>query len=206
MGKYREERVTRTDGGYDKERYHNLMFDRRVVRGNTHSSNMVRVMPMEDTPQDRTLHHPNSTSNTYQKNTGALSLTRNQNMALTPRDLDGYNSLSTMTEEYIEVLSDKPDQRQQESQTDFLLNKPSVDTNTYVLNQNDKKSISTQIVEEDLLFDFNVEVESILQVLRTKILEQSRMEVLEEEELAIMKDQHRKYIQLKNAELAEVQR
>lgn len=32
------------------------------------------------------------------------------------------------------------------------------------------------------------------------------MEVLEEEELAIMKDQHRKYIQLKNAELAEVQR
>jgi len=80
------------------------------------------------------------------------------------------------------------------------------DRHYYRLNANDKKSISTQIVEDDLLFDFNTEVESILTVLKTKVLEQSRMEVLEEEELAIMKDQHRKYIQLKNAELAEVQR
>merc|ERR1711972_1222019 len=100
-----------------------------------------------------------------------------------------------MTEEYIEVLSDKSEQRHQEAQTDFLLNKPAVgltkdDRHYYRLNANDKKSIATQIVDDDMLFDFNIEVESILQVLKTKVLEQSRMEVLEEEELLIMKDQH----------------
>jgi hypothetical protein len=95
------------------------MFDRRVVRGNTHSSNMVRMMPMEDSLQDRTLQPPNSTGNSYQKQTRHMSVSLGQNMVMTPRDMDGYNSMSTMTEEYIEVLSDKPDQHQQESQTDF---------------------------------------------------------------------------------------
>ena len=47
---------------------------------------------------------------------------------------------------------------------------------------------ATQIYEGDEeLFNFNEEVEPMLNVLVLKTLEQARMEVLEEEELKIMK-------------------
>lgn len=45
----------------------------------------------------------------------------------------------------------------------------------------------TQIWDGDL-FDFDYEVEPILQVLLGKTIELSRMEVLEEEELRVMKE------------------
>lgn len=61
----------------------------------------------------------------------------------------------------------------------------------------------TQIWDGDL-FDFDYEVEPILQVLMSKTLEQSRMEVLEEEELRSMKEQQKQYEQLRNAELADM--
>ena len=216
--KFRDEREAQSK--VEKDRFHNIMFDRRVVRGNTYSSNMVRMMPTDMNNYDQNAKTSSNQQTGYgrQQQTSSNQGSHHMNtysmtgqIAMTPRDLEGLNSISTMTEEYIEVLSDKPEQRHQEAQTDFQLNKPAVletknDRHYYRLNANDKKSISTQIVEDDLLFDFNTEVESILTVLKTKVLEQSRMEVLEEEELAIMKDQHRKYIQLKNAELAEVQR
>jgi len=49
---------------------------------------------------------------------------------------------------------------------------------------------STQIYEGDHeLFDFNAEVEPMLNVLCSKTLEQARMEVLEETELEIIKSQ-----------------
>ena len=53
---------------------------------------------------------------------------------------------------------------------------------------------STQIYEgDDELFDFNEEVEPMLNVLCSKTLEQARMEVLEETELEIMKSQQKEY-------------
>lgn len=215
--KYRDEKDAQ--GNKDGDKFHNLMFDRRVVRGNTYSSNMVRMMPSDVSDYDQNMKPSSNQQTGYGKQPTSTNQGSNHmntysmtgQIAMTPRDLEGQNSISTMTEEYIEILSDKPEQRYQETQTDFLLNKPAAeltknDRHYYTLNANDKKSIATQIIEDDLLFDFNTEVESILQVLKTKVLEQSRMEVLEEEEQAIMKDQHRKYVQLKNAELAEVQR
>ena len=48
---------------------------------------------------------------------------------------------------------------------------------------------ATQIFDGDYeLFDFDKEVEPMLNVLVLKTLEQARMEVLEEEELKIMKE------------------
>ena len=66
-------------------------------------------------------------------------------------------------------------------------------------------SKETQIWDGDL-FDFDYEVEPILQVLLGKTLEHSRMEVLEEEELRVMKQQQEHYAKLKREELAEIQR
>ncbi len=61
----------------------------------------------------------------------------------------------------------------------------------------------TQIWDGDL-FDFDYEVEPLLLALIGKTLEHSRMEVLEEEELRVMRQEQRKFEELKNAELLEV--
>lgn len=56
------------------------------------------------------------------------------------------------------------------------------------------------------LFDFDVEVQPILEVLVGKTIEQALIEVLEEEELAALREQQRKYIEIRASELAETQR
>jgi hypothetical protein len=63
----------------------------------------------------------------------------------------------------------------------------------------------TQIEDGDL-FHFDEEVEPILNVLLSKVLEQSRMEVLEEEEIKEMKRKQREFEEIRNRELAEVQK
>lgn len=65
--------------------------------------------------------------------------------------------------------------------------------------------METQIWDGDL-FDFDTEVEPILQVIVGKTLEQSRMEVLEEEELKAMKKHQIEFERLRDAELLEAQR
>lgn len=55
------------------------------------------------------------------------------------------------------------------------------------------------------LFDFDSEVEPILEVLCSKVIERSRMETLEEEELRVAKEQQREFEQLRNSELVEAQ-
>jgi len=65
----------------------------------------------------------------------------------------------------------------------------------------------TQIEEGDPdLFNFDEEVEPMLNVLCSKTLEQARMEVLEETEQAIIKSQQKQYEELVNAELIVAQR
>ncbi len=65
--------------------------------------------------------------------------------------------------------------------------------------------VFTQI-EDGELFNFDEEVEPILNCLLSKILEQSRMEVLEEEEIKDMKVKQRYFEEIRNRELMEVQR
>jgi len=65
--------------------------------------------------------------------------------------------------------------------------------------------MATQIEPGDL-FDFDMEVVPILEVLVGKTLEVSMMEVMEEEELATIRMHQENFEQTRNAELAEVQR
>ncbi|XP_054347032.1 radial spoke head protein 3 homolog isoform X3 [Pongo pygmaeus] len=57
-----------------------------------------------------------------------------------------------------------------------------------------------------LLFDFDLEVKPVLEVLVGKTIEQSLLEVMEEEELANLRASQREYEELRNSERAEVQR
>ena len=56
------------------------------------------------------------------------------------------------------------------------------------------------------MFDFSVEVKPVLEVLVGKTMEQALIEVMEEEELSNLREQQRRFQQLRNAELVEQQR
>lgn len=56
------------------------------------------------------------------------------------------------------------------------------------------------------LFDFDMEVQPILEVLVGKTIEQALIEVLEEEELAALREQQRRFLEVRACETAEMQR
>ena len=89
-----------------------------------------------------------------------------------------------------------------EVQTQDYIDRPQTPLFTPVKNGEDKY---TQIEKGDL-FDFDQEVEPIINVLTFKTLEESRMEVLEEEEIKGMKDQIQDFEKVRNRELEIVQK
>ena len=56
------------------------------------------------------------------------------------------------------------------------------------------------------LFDYDTEIQPILEVLVGKTIEQALIEVLEEEEISALKEQQRRFLELRMAEEAEEQR
>jgi hypothetical protein len=114
--------------------------------------------------------------------------------------------MDLQTDEFREYLTDKPEENEVGVATDFFLDRPPVPlfTPRMPLKENCKH---TQIYDGDYeLFDFDKEVEPMLNVLIEKTLDQARMEVLEEHELQIIKDQSEEYQMVRNAELIEAQR
>ncbi|XP_037298992.1 trichohyalin [Manduca sexta] len=87
-------------------------------------------------------------------------------------------------------------------QTDLFVDRPA--TPVYVPAKTGA-DVATQIYPGDL-FDFDLEVQPILEVLVGKTTEQSLAEVAQEEELATLREQQRRYCELRDAERAERQR
>ena len=120
----------------------------------------------------------------------------------TPEPVEGRKHIPVQTELYLEELSDRVEEVDVDVQTDAFLDRPPsplfVPAKTGV-------DIGTQIYEGDL-FNFDIEVKPILEVLVGKTIEQSLLEVMEEEELADLRKQQREYEELRNAEKVEQQR
>lgn len=114
--------------------------------------------------------------------------------------------MEIQTDPYKEILTDKPPEREQGIATEFYLDRPPVPL--FAPKMPSKENCkATQIYEGDHeLFNFNDEVEPMLNVLISKTLEQARMEVLEETELQIMQSQQKEYEEIVNAELIIAQR
>lgn len=90
--------------------------------------------------------------------------------------------------------------------TDFFLDRPPVPLFEPKMPAKDLCK-ATQIYDGDHeLFDFDREVEPMLNVLIDRTLDEARMQVLEDEELAIIKYQAEEYALLRNAELVQAQR
>lgn len=110
--------------------------------------------------------------------------------------------MDIQTDNYLEELTDRNPEVDVDTQTEALLDlHPPI---TFVP-KSSGVDVSTQIENGDL-FDFDLEVEPILEVLVGKTLEIGMLEVLEESELREIRLRQELFEQARNAELAEVQR
>ncbi|XP_010143348.1 PREDICTED: radial spoke head protein 3 homolog, partial [Buceros rhinoceros silvestris] len=176
-------------------RYANLMYERRVVRGNTYARQVAPVStqlsPLEIQKQREAW-----------RRFLARKRAKEQMQPRTPEPVEGREHIHVQTERYLEEISDQIIEVDTECQTDAFLDRPPT---PLFIPAKTGKDVATQI-EEGELFDFDIEVKPILEVLIGKTVEQALLEVMEEEELAQLWAHQRAYAELRNAELAEVQR
>ncbi|XP_012676418.1 radial spoke head protein 3 homolog [Clupea harengus] len=190
--KYRELVADQDDG---PPNYGNIMYDRRVVRGNTYAQHILPTTCQPDPVEiQRQLE--------ARRRTQARKRAKEHFRPRTPEPLEGRKHMNVQTELYLEELGDRVEESSVECQTDAFLDKPATPLFKPAKTGRD---VTTQI-EEGELFNFDMEVRPLLEVLVGKTMEQSLLEVMEEEELASLRGQQRAFLELRNAELVEVQR
>ncbi|KAM4522770.1 radial spoke head protein 3 homolog [Odontesthes bonariensis] len=188
--KYREPHYEQAQANYG-----NIMYDRRVVRGNTYAQHVVPTTAQLDPSEIQR-------QEAIRKRAMARKRAREQFRPRTREALPGRQHIDVQTDLYLEELSDVIVATDIECQTDAFLDKPAT---PLFIPAKSGKDAETQI-EEGQLFDFDMEVQPVLEVLVGKTIEQSLLEVMEEEELACLRAQQRAFEELRNNELAEVQR
>eukprot|EP01039_Chlorochromonas_danica_P009653 gene9653-10672_t len=179
----------------------NLMYDARVVRGNTYSaknlsdptSSSASPMAMKKTQPRRSIRnkHP------FGSNIGGGG-----RRGSTPPPVDGRSHMVMQTEDFLEELTDRPIEEDAETQTQPFLDRP---PSPLFVRAKIGYDVETQIENGDL-FDFDMEVEPLLEVLVGKTLHVAMLEVIQEEELEAIRLQQQEYETIRNIELAEVQR
>ena len=119
-----------------------------------------------------------------------------------PPPVPGRQHADIQTEEYLEVLSDRPPEADISTQTPASLDRPS---SPLFVRAKTGVDVETQILQGDL-FDFDIEVEPLLEVLVGRTLHVAMLEVMQEEELAAIRQQQEEFEAVRNIELTEVQR
>uniref|UniRef100_A0A8C5PNK0 Radial spoke head 3 n=1 Tax=Leptobrachium leishanense TaxID=445787 RepID=A0A8C5PNK0_9ANUR len=175
--------------------YGNIMYDRRVVRGNTYAQNML---PLSAQPDPVELQRQQEVHRRALAKKRAKELLR----ARSPEPVEGRKHIDVQTELYLEELGDRIEEKDMECQTDAFLDRPPT---PLFIPAKTGVDIATQILDGEL-FDFDLEVKPMLEVLVGKTIEQALLEVMEEEELAALREQQRAFEELRDAELAEAQR
>jgi len=170
----------------------NMMHDKRIVRGNTYAAVLQPEAPdMAQTQKQREAQRRRlMRANQTKKRVG------------TPEPIAGRKHMDIQTDSYLEELTERTVEFEAETQTDFLLDRP---PSPLFMPAKIGIDCATEILDGEL-FDFDVEVEPVLEVLVGKTLEQGMMEVLEEEELASLQRHQEDFEKRRNAELLEVQR
>ena len=104
----------------------------------------------------------------------------------TPEPVLGRKHIDVQTDLYLEELSDKVPEAIAMTQTDAFINRA---PSPLYIPQKSGLDVATQIYDGEL-FDFNIEVMPILDVIVGKTLEQALMEVNEENELEAIRAHH----------------
>lgn len=175
--------------------YGNIMYDRRIVRGNTYAQN---TLPATAQPDPIEIQRQQE----LRRRAIAKKRAKEQLRPKSPEAVEGRKHIDVQTELYLEELSDRVEEADVDCQTDAFLDRP---PSPLFIPAKTGVDIETQILEGEL-FDFDIEVKPILEVLVGKTIEQSLLEVMEEEELANLRAQQRAFEELRNAELVEQQR
>ncbi|XP_061457797.1 radial spoke head protein 3 homolog [Rhineura floridana] len=176
-------------------RYANLMYERRVVRGNTYA---LHLLPWSSEPDPLELQRQREAH----RKALARKRAKEQLQTRTPEPLEGRRHVNVQTELYLEELANRIIEVDMECQTDAFLDRPAT---PLFIPAKSGRDVATQIWEGEL-FDFDIEVRPMLEVLVGKTIEQALLEVMEEEELANLRAHQYAYHELRCAELAEVQR
>jgi hypothetical protein len=172
----------------------NIMYDSRVVRGNTYSAKVLSggiKNELEGTAQ----------RSRFPRKDGKRSSSAGRRLG-TPPPVDGRSHMTMQTEDFLEELTDRPIEQDAETQTQPFMDRPA---SPLFVRAKIGYDIATQIENGDL-FDFDLEVEPILEVLVGKTLHVAMLEIMQEEELEAIRLQQEEYEMIRNVELAEVQR
>lgn len=171
----------------------NIMYDARVVRGNTYSAKVLS----------------SDLKNDLDKSGTSKRIPRKQNRrpfgtrrSATPPPVDGRSHMVMQTEDFLEELTDRPIEQDAETQTQPFMDRPA---SPLFVRAKIGFDVETQIENGDL-FDFNTEVEPILEVLVGKTIHVAMLEIMQEEELEAIRLQQEEFETIRNVELAEVQR
>ena len=175
----------------------NIMFDRRVVRGNTYASMIIPASTQQeidrqqarDRERAKQLKQPKVLSSSIKE----LSTTEKPEEPV----IEENEKKDLLLEPLLE-----PTFNPTQTQVEFFIDRPP--TPLFIPNEEGVNQ-ETQIEDGDL-FEFDVEVDPILEVIVGKSLEHARMEVLEEYEVELMRKHKRVFTQKRDAELIEVQR
>lgn len=193
--KYRNQDAVQLQEDQSLAAYGNIMYDKRIVRGNTYAQH---TLPAGAQPDPLELQRQQES----RRRATAKKRAKQQLKPKSPEPVEGRKHMDVQTELYLEELSDRVEEADVDCQTDAFLDRP---PSPLFVPAKSGQDMATQILEGDL-FDFDVEVKPILEVLVGKTVEQSLLEVMEEEELSNLRSQQRAFGELRNAELVEQQR
>lgn len=201
---YRDPAGTASGSGASTRKYGNIMYDRRVYRGNTYASPVLSTAARSEGQQRES----EMNKRKQQASQRASSIKRRRQLDAarrtlgTPEPVNGRLHVKLQTEEYLEELTDAVETQVQETQTDPLMDRPATPKFCPAKQGRDTE---TQIHEGDL-FHFDDAVEPILEVLVGKTLEQAMLEVMQEEELELLRQQQLEFEQRRKEELLEAQK
>ncbi|CAH0556844.1 unnamed protein product [Brassicogethes aeneus] len=197
--------------------YANLMFEKRVFRGSNFAPQSCEHMPKWNphfayakllSRDEGDGESAAARAAEARRRAMARRKAKNQQVRAamlrvgSPPPIHGRKHERVQTELYLEELWVNPPVLDMCTQTDLFLDRP---ISPFYIPMKSGIDVETQIYPGDL-FDFDMEVQPILDVLVGKTIEQSLIEVLEEEELAALREQQRRFLELRAAETAEAQR
>ena len=182
----------RDDSDISDSGMQNLMHDPRVVRGNTYAAK-VMSSSLKSEPVTR---KPISTRNEPARRKFVSK------RVSTPPPVEGRMHMDMQTDDFLEELTDKPIELDAETQTQAFMARPA---SPLFVRAKTGQDMFTQIMPGDL-FDFDLEVEPILEVLVGKTLHVAMLELMQEEELEAIRLQQEEFELVRKIELAEVQR
>lgn len=171
----------------------NLMNDPRVIRGSTYAAKVQSNDPLAK----------KSMGSSKTRNDPPLNRKKVTGRRVsTPPPVEGRSHMDMQTDDFLEELTDRPIEIDAETQTQPFMDRPA---SPLFVRAKIGHDMETQIAPGDL-FDFDLEVEPILEVLVGKTIHVAMLELMQEEELEAIRIQQEEFEAIRNVELAEVQR